>query len=465
MEPSPDPVNTARKRRSTPLQDAARECWALACWLTLRRTWADWEKTRAGGDLSPRSQAALPPAVEKFFGSYAHTTYSRWIPAVSMETLTRKERDRKNRKAAREDAAQFDRLVNADADAEDPKLETTALQAREEVAGVLAEELGWNGDGEGSGDDESEQQGRRAGSSQDPKLAFHTIHIEIPERPRDGQDRTPWEAWVRTLGVLWEPTKRSRRVLMNELFKQPLSKPSATPTDMLRCLTGYLKVIVREAVREAARQAVRVASDESFTPLDAPASRSDPKESFTGLDVIPDAEDITEKVAWQELEAVGAKFAEAEFNGPDITDGVRLAWFLESLKSDDGDDKGLTVGVYHTAILATLRTSRSTLGDRIQECRRRLANAVHDQREHLSFDTRMVILASARVSMHQLATDWFWSEKCDATLFHVVMDIIHTEDDPKFGCPRAGTCQQSPAATTDAPACWTCPRKIRGNKP
>lgn len=459
MVPSNDPLKTGAKRSPSPLREIARECWVLACWLTLRRTWAQWEKDRAGDATKQRPQSALPADVEAFFGRYAHAAYCKWIPVVAKETVTRKERERKEREDAKAEADQFNRLLNEESPEDEPLLESASLQKGEELFGALAQEHEWDVESPPpeQGSDILEL---RRGGSQEVKMAFHALNLEVPARPVDGNDRTPWVAWLETQAVLWEPRKRSRRVLMNELFKQPAGKPTASATDMLRCLTGYLKSIIREAVRAAAREAIRTrdGSDESFSSLDAPVSRSDPSESYTGMDVIAGGEDTRGTVSRDECLRRAQILAEEEFSHEKMTDGVRLAYFMETLRGENGA-KGLVIALNHPAILSHLKMGGATLYEHVQKSRCRIANQVHDDWDKFPYTVRMFILASAIVALRQMATDWFWSEKVEESLFLTVMDIIHTEKDKGFACPRAKAREIRPTLTNEC-QCWDCTRKL-----
>jgi len=456
-------LEAATKRKSSRLLDAARECWALACWLTLRRTWAQWEQERAGVEGKAGARDPLPPPVEAFFGRYAHTTFCRWTPIVARETVTRKERDRLKRKAAKEEAtreeADFDKLTKVTDTEEEPKVESSPLLAKEEVFGLLADEFELEY-ADTEADLADEQSADRRFGSQDIKLAFHDLQIEEPERPRDAKDRTPWMAWSYTQEVLWEPRTNSRRVYMNELFKQPLNKPTATATDMLRCLTGYLKTIVREAVREQAKEAIRTkgGSNESVTSLDAAVPGSTTGDSRTGMDVVPGREDTALTVMGRELMTWGQRVARDEFFAAVTSDGVRLSYFLESLKKADGSKHGFVVSISDAAILEALDARRATLNDNIKKCRKRLQQAADEHADALGADSEL-LMQWLELRIKEVAVEWFWSEKIPALLFGTVMDIIRTEHDPRFSCPLVTVCAAQPASALETGLCHECSRK------
>jgi hypothetical protein len=471
MAPSHDSPEVGSKSKKSRLREIARECWALACWLTLRQTWEQWEKQRAGSNTSG-SPIALPPEVEAFFGRYAHVAYCRWAPVVSRSIVTRKERSRLKRQGALDLAVRVEQSSKSDEQDEEPKIMGAALQSGEELFGVLADEFDLIGSDDTSEDFFSTKSQRS--KSQDVRLAFHDLQIEEPQRPQHPGDRAPWEAWHLTLQVLWEPRKISRRVLMNELFKQPLSKPSSTAGDMLRCLTGYLKTIGREAVRITAKEAIRTkeGSGESFAALDAAVPGSQSPDSFTGMDIVPSAEDTALSVMRAELKDWGTGVAQREFSAA-ISDGVRLSYFLESLKKSDGWKHGFVVSISEAAILSELRLKRSTLNDQIKKSRARLQEAARLQAIALGLDSCQATGPQAEKSravtdplvewlelcVKEIAVEWFWSEKIDGYLFGTVMDIIRTQHDPRFACPLASACSGVSSPSTESKLCQECPRK------
>lgn len=465
MDTPPDPSLSGSKRKTSALRAAARECWALACWLTLRRAWATWEQDVASNQSQRSPQRSLPAPVEAFFGNYAHAAYCKWIPIVAWETVTRKERDRLRRanqkKAAQEE---FDKLTQGEEGqaAEEPSDITGAsLESNEEIYGVLAGEFGLKGSEEVM--PESAAQGVEGWAHDDTRLKFHELHIAEPSRPRGAEDKTPWGAWQETWTTLWAPLPRSKRVLMNELFMQPSGKPSSTANEMLRCLTGYLKTIVREAVRRAAREAVRTkgGSDESVAGLDAPASTTNPSVDYTGMDVLPGKEDTELSVAAAELRAWGEKVVRAEFEAShpkENSQGVRLCYYLDSLKKKKESKHGLLVSVYHPAILSQLDIAQSTLYDHVKKSRVRLAREAIKQAAMTDADPGLLTRWLGR-HVKEVATEWFWSEKIDRDLFGTVMHLIHTEHDPRFQCPGTTACHANQPADAGQPRCWDCHRK------
>lgn len=468
MDSSPAPTIPGPQRKVSALRAAARECWALACWLTLRRTWAMWEQERAGDETKRGPLGSLPAPVEAFFGNYAHAAYCKWIPIVAKETMTRKERDRIKRankkKAAQEE---FEKLRKGDATpgADEPSdLTGASLESNEEIYGALAAEFGL-----GSGVEDKSASASTASHEAwtaaygDLKLAFHNLHIEEPSRPQDAEDKTPWGAWQETWTTLWVPLPKSRRVLMNELFKQPAGKPSSTANEMLSCLTGYLKTIVREAVRRAAQDAVRTkdGSDESVAGLDAPASAANLSDGFTGMDVIPSSADTELSVIAAELRNWADQVARAELeaNHPkENSEGVRLCYYLDSLKKKKESKHGLVVSVYHTAILSQLNIIKSTLYDHVKKSRIRLAKEAIKHARVIDADPALLTQWLGR-RVKEAASEWFWSEKIDRDLFGTVMHIIHTEHDSHFQCPGAAACGANKPADACQPRCWACPRK------
>jgi len=457
MEPTYDPLESSSKNATSTLLNTARECWSLACWLKLRQTWAEWEQQRAADAATPRTKASLPKEVEAFFGRYAHTTYCNWIPKVVRETVTRKERDRQRRKAAKEEAAEFDKLVKSDATEDsEPILAGTSLQAGEELFGALAEEIDKyeEEDGAESRGDQSWRSDRDGATSNSDQ-----IHIEEPARPFGAKDSTPWQAWVATQELLWVPRKKGR-VLMNELFKQPMRKPTDAPSQMLRCLTGYLKTIVREAVRVAAKEAIllKEGSNGGVIQIQAPISNSTGGQVTNFENMLPSKEDTPMSVMERELRTWGEAVARDEFFNEATPDGVRLSYYLETLKKSDGWDDGFVVSISDAAILACLKTKRATLSDRIAKTRERL-KAAAQERASLMGCSPIPLAEWLEFRIKEVAVPWFWSEKIPSDLFGTIMDIIHLEHDSKFSCPFVTICDGGTAHALPTSKCHECRRK------
>jgi len=461
---------------SESLLKAAREVWALACWAALRMTWKEWEKSR-GAEASKRGPVfKLPPLVERFFGLYCHEKYVKWIPFVVAETVTRAQRQRDQRKktASKKDddgvASLHEQWAGLEltsgelADAE-PVIQQEELSPSEVVEGVLVEEReGLASDDAEDADpgfDDTDWQSSRGLDL--PPLDFSTLHIEVPSRPNDSEDRAVWEAWHRTLSELLAPTKK-KRVLMNELFKQATNpeKKTGTAEEVLRCLTGYLKAITREAVRREAKFQRMVISNAKVGSLDAPLPGSDTAKSFTGGDVMAGSASTASSVEARELEALGEGLAKREYDRLQDTPGVKLGHFTTTLRKQKGKagDKGFTVGIQDPAILITLgyKPDSKHLYDLIKASQQRLKQAAIAIAPGEGEEVHCATEAYARQELMRLCTEWFWSEEISHDLFSIVIALIHADKDPGFFCPHATRCTSAPA-TVDRQRCWSCPRK------